>query len=84
MPASIGIWAQGDPHGDLVLYRWEADRQTGFVTFEVLSETFRPADENGRPVEDGGPLFAQVVAAIRRAYRRGEGKAPATAHVYYF
>jgi len=39
MTASIRIWAQGDPAGELVLYRWEADQESGFVTFEVAKRT---------------------------------------------
>jgi len=50
--ASIGIWAQGDSTGELVLYRWEADQQTGFVTFEVPTRRFRPADHSGQPIGD--------------------------------
>ncbi|MEU8232707.1 hypothetical protein AB0C12_24260 [Actinoplanes sp. NPDC048967] len=100
MTASIGIWAHGDPTGAVVLYRWEADQQTGFVTFEVSSRRIRPADSTGRPVGDllfdpaqdepsgtaagvDRRLFAQVVVAIMRAYRRA-GKAPETAHAYYY
>ena len=100
MTASIGIWAQGDPAGELVLYRWEADQESGFVTFEVSTRRFRPADGSGSPIGDllfdpaaGEPsgtaegvnrrLFNQVVVAIMRAYRRA-GKAPETAHAYYY
>ncbi|GID96183.1 hypothetical protein ACFQFC_20920 [Amorphoplanes digitatis] len=100
MTASIEIWAQGDPTGESVVYRWEADQQTGFVTFEVATRKVRLADENGLPIGDllfdpaaGEPsgtapgmnqrLFNQVVVAIMRAYRRA-GKAPATAHAYYY
>jgi hypothetical protein len=98
--ASIGIWAQGDATGERVLYRWEADQQTGFVTFEVSKRRFRPSDDNGRPIggllydaatgdsEGTSPevdkgLFAQVVASILRGYTRA-GKAPTTAHAYYY
>jgi hypothetical protein len=98
--ASIGIWAQGDAAGERVLYRWEADQQTGFVTFEVPTRRFRPSDDNGRPIggllydaatgdsEGTSPevdkgLFAQVVASILRGYTRA-GKAPTTAHAYYY
>ncbi|WIM96991.1 hypothetical protein ACTOB_000474 [Actinoplanes oblitus] len=52
MTASIGIWAQGDPTGESVLYRWEADQQTGFVTFEVPTRKIRPADGNGQSIGD--------------------------------
>ena len=52
MTASIGIWAHSDLAGDVVLYRWEADEQTGFVTFEVATRRFRPADEGGSPIGD--------------------------------
>ena len=52
MTASIGIWAQGDSAGEVVLYRWEADQQTGFVTFEVPTRRFRPADHSGQPIGD--------------------------------
>lgn len=100
MTASIGIWAQEDQAGELVLYRWQADEETGFVTFEVGTRRFRPADHDGRPIGDllydpaaGDPsgvadgvnrrLFNQVVVAIMRAYRRA-GRAPATAHTYYY
>jgi len=100
MTASMGIWAHGDATGESVLYRWEADQQTGFVTFEVPTRRFRPADESGQPIGDllfdpvvGEPsgtaagmnrrLFNQVVVAIMRAYRRA-GKAPTTAHAYYY
>lgn len=100
MTASIGIWAHGDTSGDVVLYRWEADRTTGFVAFEVGEQRVRPADGEGRPIGDlvfervagepsgaaegvDGRLFTQVVVALMRAYRR-EGKAPTTAHAYYY
>ncbi|WP_433373964.1 hypothetical protein ACQPZX_02960 [Actinoplanes sp. CA-142083] len=100
MTASIGIWAQGDSDGEVVLYRWEADQETGFVTLEVSTQRIRPAHGGGQPIGDlvfdpavgepsGGAdgvnrrLFNQVVVAIMRAYRR-DGKAPATAHAYYY
>ena len=51
MTASIGIWAQGDPTGESVLYRWEAYQQTGFVTLEVPTRRFRPADESLRHLQ---------------------------------
>jgi hypothetical protein len=98
--ASIGIWAQGDATGEQVLYRWEADQKTGFVTFEVPTRRFRPSDDNGQPIgsllydaatgdsQGASPeidkgLFAQVVASILRGYTRA-GKAPTTAHAYYY
>lgn len=100
MTASIGVWAQGDASGEQVLYRWEADQDSGFVTFEVPTRRFRPADGSGQPVGDllfdgaageslgaaagvDRRLFAQVVAAILRAYARA-GKAPTTAHAHYY
>ncbi len=100
MTASIGIWAQGDPAGELVLYRWEADQQTGFVTFEVPTGRFRPADSTGRPI--GDLLFdtaAQEASGIadgvnRRLFNqvvvaimrayRRAGTAPPTAHAYHY
>ena len=80
--------------------RWEADQQTGFVTFEVATRRIRPADDSGQPIgsllydaatgdsQDTSPevdkgLFAQVVALILRGYARA-GKAPTTAHAYYY
>jgi hypothetical protein len=98
--ASIGIWAQGDATGERVLYRWEADQQTGYVTFELSTQRFRPADDSGRPIGDllydattgdshgisadvDKGLFSQVVASILRGYTRA-GKAPTTAHAYYY
>jgi hypothetical protein len=36
----------------VVLYRWEADERTGFVTFEVEPRRFRPADDGGKPIGD--------------------------------
>jgi hypothetical protein len=98
--ASIGIWAQGQATGERVLYRWEADQQTGFVTFEVPTRRFRPSDDSGQPIGDllfdaatGEPqgtsaevdkrLFSQVVGAILRSHAR-TGKAPTTAHAYYY
>jgi hypothetical protein len=64
----IGIWAQGDLTDDMVRYRWEADEQSGFVTFEVATQQIRPAEASGQP--------------IVHAYRR-RGSAPPTAHAYY-
>jgi hypothetical protein len=95
LTASIGIWAQGDLTDDVVLYRWEADDQTGFVTFEVANQQIRPAEASGQPIGDlrydatgtaagvERRLFNQVVVAIMRAYRR-TGSAPTTAHAYYY
>jgi hypothetical protein len=98
--ASIGIWAQGDTAGAQVLYRWEANQLIGFVTFEVPTRRFRPSDDNGWPIggllydavtgdsqgtspEVDCSLFAKVVASILRGYTRA-GKAPTTAHAYYY
>jgi hypothetical protein len=88
MTASIGVWAQGETTGEVVLYRWEADQRSGFVTFEVSIQEVRAADGRGRAIgqpADGVDrrLVVQVAAAIRRAYRRA-GKAPETAHAYYY
>ena len=52
LAASIGIWAQGDLAADVVLYRWEADNQTGFVTFESATRRIRPAEQSGQPIGD--------------------------------
>jgi len=99
MTASMGIWAHGDATGESVLYRWEADQLTGFVTFEVPTRRFRPADESGQP--SGDLLFDPAVGepsgtaagVDRRLFNqvvvaimrayRRVGKAPATAHAYY-
>ncbi len=59
MTASIGVWARGDATGERVLYRWEADQQSGFVTFEVSTRRFRPAGEDSQPI--GDLLFDAVV-----------------------
>ncbi|MEV4709436.1 hypothetical protein [Actinoplanes sp. NPDC049316] len=99
MTASIGIWAHGDRTGDVVLYRWEADEQTGFVAFEVPALKFRPADDSGRPI---GDLVIDIAAdesagtadgVDQRLFSRAAvaimrayrraGAAPATAHAYY-
>jgi hypothetical protein len=100
MTASIGIWAQGDPSGESVLYRWEADQQTGHVTFEVPTRRFRPADDSGQPI--GDLLFDPAVGepsgtadgVNQRLFNqvvvaimrayRRAGTAPATAHAYYY
>jgi hypothetical protein len=100
MTASIGIWAQGDLAADSVLYRWEADQETGFVTFEVPTRRFRPADDRGHPIgdllfdpADGEPSGA-AAGVNRRMFNqvvvaimrayRRTGAAPATAHAYYY
>lgn len=100
MTASIGIWAQGDPAGESVLYRWEADQQAGFVTFEVSTGRFRPANSGGQPIGDllfdpaeGEPsgTAADVsrtlfiqVVVAIRRAYRRTGTAPATAHANYY
>ena len=100
MTASIGIWAQGDPSGESVLYRWEADQQTGYVTFEVPTQRFRPADNSGQPIGDllfdpavGEPSGAAAgvnhrlfnqVVVAIMRAYRRAGTAPATAHAYYY
>jgi hypothetical protein len=48
LAASIGIWAQGDLAADVVIYRWAADNQTGFVTFESATRRIRPAEPRRR------------------------------------
>jgi hypothetical protein len=63
MTASIGIWAQSDLSGESVLYRWEADQQTGYVTFEVPTRRFRPANDSGQPI--GNLLFIPPLASRR-------------------
>jgi hypothetical protein len=100
MTASIGIWAQGDTTGGSVLYRWEADQQTGFVTFEVPTGRFRPTDDSGQPI--GDLLFDPVedepsgaaadvnrtlfiqVVVAIRRAYRRAGTPPATAHAYFY
>jgi hypothetical protein len=98
--ASIGIWAQGDPVGESVLYRWEADQQTGFVTFEVPTRRIRPADGSGRPIGDlvfdpaADEPSGTATGVDRRLFNqvvvaimrayRRTGAAPATAHAYYY
>jgi hypothetical protein len=100
MTASIGIWAHGAPGGEVVLYRWEADEQTGFVTFEVATRRFRPADEGGAPIGDllfdpaAGEPSGTATGVDRRLFDqvvvaimrayRRTGTAPATAHAYYY
>ena len=100
MTASIGIWAHGDPGDDVVLYRWEADEQTGFVTFEVATSRLRPAEESGQPIGDlvydpaEGEASGTAVGVDRRLFGqvvvailrayRRAGTVPATAHAYYY
>lgn|SRR5690349_19305060 len=100
MTASIGIWAQGDPTGEVVLYRWEADQETGFVTFEVPTRRFRPADGSGQPIGDllfdpgVGEPSGTATGVNRRLFNqvvvaimrayRRAGTAPTTAHAYYY
>jgi hypothetical protein len=100
MTASIGIWAQSDLSGDVVLYRWEADDQIGFVAFEVSTLRFRPADASGLVTGDlmydgvAGEESGTADGVSRRLFRmvvvailrgyRRGGTAPATAHAYYF
>jgi hypothetical protein len=100
MTASIGIWAQGDPTGDSVLYRWEADQQNGFVTFEVPTRRFRPADESGQPIGDllfdpeAGDPSGTAVGVDRRLFikvvvailraYKRAGATPTTAHAFYY
>ena len=100
MTASIAIWAQGDPSGESVLYRWEADQQTGFVTFEVPTRRIRPADGSGRPIGDlvfdpaADESSGTATGVDRRLFNqvvvaimrayRRTGAAPATAHAYYY
>ncbi|XVU26106.1 hypothetical protein ACQPZJ_03325 [Actinoplanes sp. CA-054009] len=100
MAASVGIWAHSDPSADVVVYRWEIGRRTGFVTFEVPSQRIRPSDENGRPICDllfdaavGEPSGSAddvdvplfiEVVVAIMRVYRRAGAAPATAHAYYF
>ena len=100
MTASIGIWAQGDPADDVVLYRWEADDQSGFVTFAVATRRIRPADQNGQPIGDllydpvEGEASGTAAGVERRLFNqvvvaimrayRRTGSAPTTAHAYYY
>jgi hypothetical protein len=98
--ASIGIWAHGDPTEDVVLYRWEADEQTGFVTFEAATQQIRPAEANGQPIGDlrydptEGEASGTAAGVERRLFNqvvvaimrayRRTGSAPTTAHAYYY
>jgi len=100
MTASIGIWAQGDTGEPVVLYRWEADDETGFVTFEVETRRLRPADSTGQPIGDlsfdpvAGDPTGSADGVNRRLFNqvvvailrayRRAGSAPATAHAYYY
>jgi hypothetical protein len=100
LTASIGIWAQGDLADDVVLYRWEADDQAGFVTLEVADQRIRPADQSGRPIGDLQYNFATgeargTAAGVERQLfsqvvasimrvYRRLGSAPSTAHAYYY
>ncbi|MGK5680621.1 hypothetical protein [Actinoplanes sp. URMC 104] len=100
MTASIGVWALGDSTGESVLYRWEADQQTGFVTFEVATRRIRPADDSGQPIGDltydpaVGEPSGTADGVNRRLFNqvvvailrayRRSGAAPTTAHAYYY
>jgi hypothetical protein len=100
LTASIGIWAQGDLTDDVVLYRWEADDQSGFVTFEVATQQIRPAEPNGQPIGDllydpaEGEASGTAAGVERRLFNqvvvaimrayRRAGSAPTTAHAYYY
>ncbi|UQU65124.1 hypothetical protein COUCH_01865 [Couchioplanes caeruleus] len=99
MAASIGIWAQGDLAGERVLYRWEAGQDSGFVSFEVATRRFRPADVGGRPIGDlvldvvsgdvtgaADGVGSRLLSQVAAAILRGYarvGGPPATAHAYY-
>jgi hypothetical protein len=98
--ASIGVWAHGDATGEHVLYRWETEELGGFVSFEVSTLRFRPADGDGRAVGDlvfdgvAGESLGDAAGVDRRlfgqvvaAILRGytkAGKAPTTAHAHYY
>src|SRR3954466_9598901 len=100
MTASMAIWWVGGGDGEVVTYRWEADHQGGFATFEVLMRRFRATDGNGRPI--GDLLFDGIIEEVsgtadgvdRRLFgqvaaailRMYErgGAAPVTAHTYFF
>ena len=100
MTASIGIWAQGDLTGESVLYRWEADQETGYVTLELPARRLRPADQNGQPIGDllfdpeVGEPSGTAADVNRRMFEqvvvaimrayRRAGTAPTTAHAYYY
>jgi hypothetical protein len=72
LAASIGIWAQGDLAADVVLYRWEADNQTGFVTLESATQRIRPAGQSGQPIGDlvydpgTGEAFGTAAGGVER------------------
>lgn len=101
LTASIGIWAQGgNLTDDVVLYRWEADDQTGFVVFDVAAQQIRPAEQNGQPIGDllydpaVGEASGTAAGVERRLFNqvvvaimrayRRSGSAPTTAHAYYY
>jgi hypothetical protein len=100
MTASIGIWAQGATSDDIVLYRWGADEETGFVTFEAGTRRLRPADPTGQPIGDllfdpeAGEPSGTADGVNRRLFTqvvvailrayRRAGSAPTTAHAYYY
>jgi hypothetical protein len=100
MTASIGIWAQSDPSDESVLYRWEADQQIGYVTFEVPTRRFRSADDSGQPIGDllfdpaAGEPSGAAAGVNQRLFNQvvvaimraylRTGMAPATAHAYYY
>jgi hypothetical protein len=100
LTASIGIWAQGDTAGAAVLYRWEADDQTGLVSFDAATQRIRPVDRAGQPVGDlvfdpaeGEPsgtadgVNRQLFIQVVVAIMREyrrNGAAPTTAHAYYY
>jgi hypothetical protein len=100
MTASIGIWAEGDTDSPIVLYRWEADDETGFVTFEVETRRLRPASAGGQPIGDllfdpeAGEPSGSAEGVNRRLFNqvvvailrayRRVGTVPTTAHAYYY
>jgi hypothetical protein len=113
MSASIGIWAQRDASdsigltshtaratGESVLYRWEADQETGFVTFEVATRRFRPSDDSGRPIGDliydaatgdsqgnSAEVDKGLFSQMVASILRSyarAGQVPITAHAYYY
>ncbi|MEV6490677.1 hypothetical protein AB0M20_18900 [Actinoplanes sp. NPDC051633] len=100
MTASIGIWAKGETTGEQVLYRWEADQQTGFVILEVATRKVWPADADGHPLgnlvfdPDAGDPSGTAEGVDHRLFNqvvvalmravRRAGAAPATAHAYYY
>jgi hypothetical protein len=78
----------------------EADQESGFVTFEVSTRRFRPADGSGSPIGDllfdpaAGEPSGTADGVNRRLFNRvvvaimrayrRAGAAPATAHAYYY